>query len=175
MKMRCVVVLVGLSLGGLVGCGSAELDAQATAPAPVQDKTEALDCPCGFAPGNQGVSALNACQPCAYICGDGICDSSHGETSDNCSSDCAPLPWCGDGVCNGGETSATCAVDCSPPTAWCGDGLCNNGETSATCALDCNGPTCGDGLCTSEEMSWCTADCNPLCTPTTPCPQEPRP
>ncbi|WP_223645630.1 tenascin-X [Corallococcus sp. EGB] len=160
MKARLWMVFASLSLGLLAACGNVD-EASLT-----QSESElGAECPCG------GVGPSN-CLPCAFICGDGVCDFRHGESSDNCAEDCPPLASCGDGWCNNGETSSTCPQDCGP-VIWCGDGSCNGAETSATCPQDCNGPSCGDGLCDFSEMNWCTADCPPPCTGPN-CPQQPQ-
>jgi len=63
----------------------------------------------------EAISNKEFCNPC----GEGICDSAHGETCSTCSIDCGicpPVLFCGDGVCNNGETRVSCPADC-PCTA----------------------------------------------------------
>ena len=160
MKSRLVVVFAGLSLGLFAACGGVELESEALA----QDEAALVECPCG------GVGPWN-CNPCAFICGDGICDAANGESVNTCAEDCTPSPYCGDGWCNNGEDSNGCPQDCGP-TTWCGDGVCNGGEASWSCPPDCGSLTCGDGLCDFHEYGWC-ADCGPICTGPT-CPQVPQ-
>lgn len=162
MKARLVVMLAGMSLGLLAACGNVDVEAESLA------RTETAlenDCPCG------GVGPWN-CNVCAYICGDGFCDTAHGESASTCLEDCAPAPFCGDGWCNNNETPATCSSDCGP-TSFCGDGLCNGGETQTSCPMDCGSPSCGDGLCDTHEEGWCS-DCPPRCTGGPRCPEGPR-
>ncbi|RYZ39134.1 MAG: tenascin-X [Myxococcaceae bacterium] len=161
MKARLVVLFAGLSLGLLTACGNMDVG---SAPLAQEEAALGSDCPCG------GVGPWN-CNPCAFICGDAFCDTTHGESLQTCPEDCALPPSCGDGWCNNGETSATCPSDCGPAT-WCGDGLCNGSETATTCPSDCGSVTCGDGLCDFHEMGWC-ADCGPICTGPN-CPQVPQ-
>jgi hypothetical protein len=132
----------------------------------------------GTSPGNQGSASVrvgtqnticgdgscggdesrsNCCTDCVR-CGNGVCDTSCGESSSTCWSDC---PRCGDGLCQSGENSSNCCTDC----ARCGNGLCEKscGESTWTCSTDC---TCGNGLCESGESSCdCPDDCgfDPCC------------
>lgn len=161
MKARLLRGFASLSLGLLAACGS--VDDESVAPAQAESELGS-ECPCG------GVGPWN-CLPCAFICGDGICDTANGESVDTCVEDCTPLPFCGDGWCDNGETNATCPWDCGPST-WCGDGVCNGNETVASCLSDCGSLTCGDHLCEVHEMGWCS-DCGPVCTGPN-CPQVPQ-
>jgi hypothetical protein len=47
-------------------------------------------------------------------CGNGVCESSRGETASTCPDDCATSFVCGNGVCEGtkGETCTNCSTDC---------------------------------------------------------------
>jgi len=93
-----------------------------------------------------------------YVCGDGVCEVSAGESEFNCREDCAS-PVCGDSYCDTGETSQNCLADCPAPPA-CGDGTCNGNETTASCPGDCPASQCGDGLCNgSETANSCPGDC----------------
>ncbi len=160
MKTQLMAVMAGLSLGLFAACGPVELESEPLA----QDEAAMVECPCG------GVGPWN-CNPCAFICGDGFCDSANGESIHTCAEDCAPIPFCGDGFCNGGESPWTCPQDCSWPQPYCGDGICNGNETLQTCLDDCKYLTCGNGICEFHEFGWCT-DC-PICTGPG-CPQEPQ-
>jgi hypothetical protein len=159
MKARLLLMFAGLSLGLFAACGSVD-------EAPVAQAEAALggECPCGG-------SGPWSCNPCAFICGDGFCDTANGESINTCVEDCTPPPSCGDGWCNNGETPTTCPSDCGVVT-WCGDGLCNGAEDAFSCLQDCGSLTCGDGLCQAHEMGWCL-DCGPICTGPT-CPQVPQ-
>ncbi|MCP3097355.1 tenascin-X [Myxococcus sp. K15C18031901] len=163
MKTRLLVALAGLSLGLFAACGTAD-----SSPEPLTSAESELICPCG-PPGPGGT-----CQPCMYLCGDGICDTANGESAEYCPEDCTPAAFCGDGICNGGESSATCPWDCpNNPSPWCGDGVCNGSETDVSCPWDCHASTCGNHLCETYEEGWCTVDCVPVCEGPT-CPQVPH-
>ncbi|QSQ12194.1 tenascin-X [Myxococcus landrumensis] len=162
MKSGVWFTLVGASLMVFAACGDVSVEAPARDTA--RAESELMQCPCG------GTEPM--CQPCAYICGDNVCDTANGESINTCPEDCTPTPSCGDGSCNGSETSSSCAADCPAPP-WCGDGVCNNAETNVSCASDCNSPTCGDRLCDLHEVGWCVTDCRPPACDT--CPQEPWP
>lgn len=88
-----------------------------------------------------------------YLCGNGVCDLSFGESNSTCAVDCL----CGNNVCDSaqGENHGNCQLDCH-----CGDGACdpNIGETLATCPADC---TCGNGKCEppGETFFTCGGDC----------------
>ncbi|TKD13040.1 hypothetical protein [Polyangium fumosum] len=74
-------------------------------------------------------------------CGDGLCNGS--EWCGSCSQDCGGC--CGNGVCNTsvGESCSTCPSDCGG--TCCGNGTCDNGETCGSCQQDCGAcpvPTC---------------------------------
>ena len=184
MKNRFIVLLAGLFLGVLAGCGDVtqgevQGDVQGE-PAQIDPQTQQPFCyMCPVAPGHTESMAtrqpvLNEktgqyicfpCEPTNY-CGDGICE--YPENSTNCSYDCgpAPTPYCGDYVCNNGETCSSCSFDCGscPVTPYCGDGVCNGTETCSSCSGDCGtcptGPTCGDGICEYPETRLnCRADC----------------
>ncbi|MCX8195051.1 MAG: hypothetical protein N3G22_03025 [Candidatus Micrarchaeota archaeon] len=64
---------------------------------------------------SESVSNFLEVQPVGAICGDGVCEG--GENSANCPNDCPPS--CGNGICQSslGETPTTCPADCvySPP------------------------------------------------------------
>jgi hypothetical protein len=79
------------------------------------------------------------CVAAGPVCGNGTCESAHGETPSSCSADCGT---CGNGVCDvaSGEDYFWCGRDCGIAST-CGDGFCNNGETGATCSSDCVSPT----------------------------------
>lgn len=158
-KSRFIVMIAGLSFGLFAACGNVEMESEPLA----QDEVALVECPCG------GVGPWN-CNPCAFICGDGFCDTANGESNSTCAEDCPPQPFCGDGVCNPGE-QGWCS-DCNPPTTWCGDGICNGNETLSSCLEDCKYLTCGNGLCEFHEFGWC-ADCGPICMGPG-CPQVPQ-
>ncbi|MFH2007732.1 MAG: fibrinogen-like YCDxxxxGGGW domain-containing protein, partial [bacterium] len=59
-----------------------------------------------------------------YECGDGVCETTRGESCPVCPQDCCP---CGDAVCDDalGETCGMCRDDCCPD---CGNGILDAGE-----------------------------------------------
>jgi len=103
------------------------------------------------------------------ICGNGTCDTQHGENSANCPNDCAELAAyvCGDGVCELDlkESRENCPQDCLD---YCGDGRCdfssffvNEPENRTNCPRDCV-PECGNGYCQvdiGEMHANCPQDC----------------
>ncbi|MFO0615548.1 MAG: hypothetical protein U0414_23340 [Polyangiaceae bacterium] len=91
------------------------------------------------------------------FCGNGVCDP-----EDDCS--CADCPaQCGDGCCQATEDWCHCPADCKPEMDVCGDACCGPTDP-ASCPTDCN-PTCGDGVCKSEDGDNCTT-----CPNECPCP-----
>ena len=82
----------------------------------------------------------------AQYCGDGICNTSLGESCLNCVDDCGICEFCGDGTCGATESSTSCCQDCG---SICGDGVCNCGESSSSCVSDC-GSECTPS-CTGKE------------------------
>lgn len=127
---------------------------------------------------------------CQFNCGDGVCCRSGGETVELCTTDC-PFEGgdggdgdsggggecnlqqtCGDGICDANcEGGGQCRADCGDV---CGDNVCGPSEID-DCCNDCTvGITCGDGICGGCEQGitdpnlWCSEDCGPLVTPTTP-------
>lgn len=118
-------------------------------------------------------------------CGDGITQTSEGETCDDgvdngtyghCASDCkSDGEYCGDGIKNGtencddGEDNGThgfCKLDCSGMGTYCGDGIqngtdiCDDGANNGSygyCKSDCTGlgERCGDGIEQSGEGENC--------------------
>ncbi|MCX4246329.1 hypothetical protein [Paraliomyxa miuraensis] len=113
------------------------------------------------------------------VCGDGIVNTTAGETCDDggrtetCDSDCTVVT-CGDGLvnmavgeqCDGdgmgtpGETT-TCDDDCT--VAVCGDMVlnatageeCDDGGESASCNTDCTTAACGDGQINATAFEDC--------------------
>lgn len=184
MKNRLVVLLAGLFLGVLAGCGDiAQGEVQGDVqgePAQIDPQTQQPFCyACPVAPG--GVESMSVrepvldksgsyicypCEPTGY-CGDGYCQ--YPENRTNCSYDCGPAPtgYCGDYVCNNGETCSSCSFDCGgcQPTPYCGDGVCNGSDSCSSCPGDCGacqppGGYCGDGICEYPETRFnCRADC----------------
>ncbi|RLE10300.1 hypothetical protein DRJ04_09310, partial [Candidatus Aerophobetes bacterium] len=71
------------------------------------------------------------------VCGNGVCESSYGETYQNCPQDCPQTAVCGNGVCEIGESPFNCPEDCGT----CGNGVCDSGETYQNCPQDCPAPT----------------------------------
>jgi hypothetical protein len=52
----------------------------------------------------------------SFVCGNGVCESSAGESCQNCAADCT-CGTCGNSVCDAGESCSTCPSDCSCSTA----------------------------------------------------------
>lgn len=127
---------------------------------------------------------------CTFVmCGDGLLNTTAGETcdaggeTDTCDDDCTP-PMCGDDnlnmaageTCDDGNTadddgcSSTCQIE------GCGDGIVQTGEDcddageSATCDIDCTTPMCGDDVLNTTAGETCdsggvnTADCDSDCS-----------
>ena len=123
----------------------------------------------GYGPNDAGTG-------CEWMCGNGLCQPSTGESCLNCPADCGASPngiICksftpGDGICTEGESclnpasAADCGVRCI-----CGNNICSHGlETCVSCPSDCTvcAPYCGDGHCDSNEDCTCS-DCTAECTP----------
>src|SRR5689334_20073192 len=112
-------------------------------------------------------------------CGDGVMDSSDGETCDDGNlddhDDCTNA--CQTATCDDAAETATCDADCSAP--MCGDGevnpaaneQCDNGTASdsATCDRDCTNVVCGDTLVNMMAGEQCDdggTDPGDTCSPT---------
>eukprot|EP00052_Salpingoeca_macrocollata_P017652 m.144139 g.144139 ORF g.144139 m.144139 type:complete len:941 (-) comp20452_c0_seq1:112-2934(-) len=89
-------------------------------------------------------SCPNDCSRAARsACGNGLCETAHGETCQSCAQDCA-----GDGInyCCGADATCSdprCVAEgwyCLPEAlepACCGDDVCEGSETAAQCPIDC--------------------------------------
>ena len=171
MKNRLIVLLAGLFLGVLAGCGDmsqdeVQGDVQGE-PAQIDPQTKEPFCyACPLEPVQaQGVSTrqpvLNE-KTGLYVC-----------------PVCPGTGYCGDGMCNGSESYYTCSSDCAAPAPYCGDGRCNGTETCSSCSRDCGtcqptGGFCGDGICqtgSGENRTNCYTDCKYQCIYA--CPLEP--
>lgn len=166
-------------------CGDGTCDASSE-----NYKSCPFDCPapnssCGDGFCDLTFENLTDCpQDCtANVCGNGTCDTAHGENSQSCPSDCAELPAfvCGDSVCETNllENHANCPNDC---LVTCGNAVCeytdtgvnsdmmNQGlqpihETRKTCPADCV-PNCGNSKCETtigEDVISCPNDCGTVC------------
>ena len=102
-------------------------------------------------------------------CGNGICETSRGESPSSCVADCG---YCGDGICNNGETSTSCREDCPPSSPSTGGGFTTPGGDTGDSGLPGGGssppsggsstPTCGNGIVEQgEECDPPESPCNP--------------
>jgi cysteine-rich repeat protein len=119
-----------------------------------------VPCGNGMCESSDGESCVNCPADCGSCCGNGTCDS--GESTAICPADC--IPPCGNGTCEGDETCTSCPGDCG--LCFCGNATCDPSETCAECPGDCPcEPVCGDGQCAATETcTGCPADCGP-CPP----------
>ncbi|MGI6226846.1 MAG: hypothetical protein ACOYJ1_11395 [Peptococcales bacterium] len=81
---------------------------------------------------------------CLSRCGNGVCNTSYGETRTNCVSDCKV---CGDGYCDSGETYSNCSSDCQCVSTGCGIDVCGVDNCGNSCGTCNSGETCIYGLC----------------------------
>lgn len=110
----------------------------------------------------------------ALACRQNTCVAHDGTCAadDECPGLCSADGFCElDGFCARGERGSDCAVD----EAFCGDGICQSEEVS-WCQDDCagsGGAPCGDGVCEPGEL--CGADCRAdesVVLPVAPIPQS---